>query len=78
MVSGAGVFTATTILAFSQFPEDAKRGLVPEAVLTKLGLAYIPTMVGLYSIAILFLLAYNIDRRKHDANLETLRSRGLN
>jgi hypothetical protein len=35
-------------------------------------------MVGLYSIAILFLLAYNIDRRKHDANLETLRSRGLN
>ena len=78
MVSGAGVFTATTILAFSQFPDDAKRGQVPEAVLTKLGLAYIPTMVGLYSIAILFLLAYNIDRRKHDANLETLRSRGLN
>jgi len=78
MVSGAGVFTATTILAFSQFPDDAKRGQVPESVLTALGLAYIPTMIGLYAIALLLLFAFNIDRRKHEANLETLRSRGFN
>lgn len=78
MVSGAGVFTATTILAFSQFPDDAKRGQVAESVLTRLGLAYIPTMAGLYAIAILLLFAYNIDRRRHEANLEILRSRGLN
>ena len=78
MVSGAGVFTATTILAFSQFPDDAKRGQVPESVLTNLGLTYIPTVVALQGIAILLLFAFNINRRKHEANLETLRSRGLN
>jgi GPH family glycoside/pentoside/hexuronide:cation symporter len=78
MVSGAGVFTATTILALSQFPDDAKRGQVPESVLTNLGLTYIPTIVGLQGVAILLLFAFNINRRKHEANLETLRSRGLN
>lgn len=74
MISGAGVFVATGVLAFVHFPQDAKRGAIAPEVLTGLGMAYIPTIVGLYGIAIGLLCFYNIDRRRHEANLSHLRA----
>ncbi|WP_337187358.1 MFS transporter [Phenylobacterium sp.] len=74
-VSGGGILVATTVLAFVGFPEKAERGQVSAEALTNLGLAYIPMIVGFYAVAILAIVAYGIDRRKHDANLEALRAR---
>ena len=75
MISGTGVFVATAVLAFVSFPDDAKRGGVAPEVLTGLGMAYIPMIVGLYGIAIRLLFFYNIDRKRHEANLDLLRAR---
>ena len=74
MISGTGVFVATAVLAFVNFPDDAKRGGVSPEVLTDLGMAYIPMILGLYGIAIGLLFFYNIDRKKHEANLSHLRA----
>ncbi len=41
MISGAGVFIATSVLAFAHFPEKAERGQVAPESLRALGLAYI-------------------------------------
>jgi Na+/melibiose symporter-like transporter len=73
MISGTGIFVATAVLAFVQFPDDAKRGGVPEEVLTGLGIAYIPLIVGLYGISIGLLFFYDIDRKRHEANLAHLK-----
>lgn len=74
MISGTGVFVATAVLAFVHFPDDARRGGVSPEVLTGLGMAYIPMIVGLYGIAIGLLFFYNIDRTRHEANLSHLRA----
>lgn len=73
MISGTGVFVATAVLAFVHFPDDAKRGGVAPEVLTGLGLAYIPMIVGLYGISIGLLFFYDIDRKRHEANLAHLK-----
>ncbi|RAK67589.1 MFS transporter [Phenylobacterium kunshanense] len=74
MISGMGVFIATTVLALANFPEKAERGQVAPEALYSLGLAYIPIIVGLYGIAIGLLFTYNITRERHEANLEKLRA----
>lgn len=73
VISGMGVFIATGVLAFVGFPEKAERSQIPAETLRGLGLAYIPTIVGLYALAILCLLAFNINRRMHEENLRRLR-----
>jgi glycoside/pentoside/hexuronide:cation symporter, GPH family len=75
VISGMGVFIATAVLAFVDFPEKAERGNVPPEVLHDLGLAYIPTVVGLYGVAIALLLTYSINRARHDENLGKLAAR---
>jgi len=75
MIQGMGIFIATSVLAFIDFPEKAERGQVAPEVLRNLGLAYIPTIVGLYGIAIGLLFTYNISRTKHQANLDKLAER---
>lgn len=73
MVSGVGVFIATTILTLSQFPVGAKRGEVGDEVLRNLGLAYVPSVVLLYGVAIGCLFFFNINRARHMDNLAKLR-----
>lgn len=77
MISGAGVFIATSVLAFASFPREAERGQVSDEVLRSLGLAYIPTIVGLYGIAIACLCAYGINRARHEENLRTIAERAV-
>ncbi|HVI32122.1 MFS transporter [Phenylobacterium sp.] len=73
VISGMGVFIATGVLAFVDFPEKAERSQIAPETLRSLGLAYIPTLVGLYGLAILCLLAFNITRKMHEENLRRLR-----
>ncbi len=72
MISGVGVLIATSVLAFIEFPVGAKRDAVDPEVLRSLGLAYIPTVLVLYSVAIGWLFAFNITRSRHEENLRTL------
>ncbi|WP_257818970.1 MFS transporter [Phenylobacterium sp. J367] len=71
-ISGLGIFIATGVLTFIDFPEKAERTSVAPEVLRSLGLAYIPTILALYGTAILCLLAYNIGRKRHEENLAKL------
>ncbi len=71
-ISGMGIFIATSVLAFTDFPEKAERSQVAPETLRGLGMAYIPTILALYGTAILCLLAYNIGRRQHEENLKKL------
>ncbi|MDP3853461.1 MFS transporter [Phenylobacterium sp.] len=73
IVSGVGVFIAGSILAFINFPENAKRGAVDPEVIHNLGMIYIPTVGLLYGLGICCLFAFNIDRAKHEDNLRRLR-----
>ena len=75
MISGMGVFVATTVLATVGFPEKAERGQIAPEVLRDLGLAYIPMIAGLYGIAIALLLTYGITRKRHEANLAVIAAR---
>ena len=71
-VNGLGVIVAGQILAWAQFPTEAKPGEVPAASLNDLAVAYIPALWGLYLIAIVTLCFYRISREKHAQTLERL------
>ncbi|HEY9218609.1 MAG TPA: MFS transporter [Phenylobacterium sp.] len=73
MVSGAGAFGVGLILTIAAFPRGAERGEVAPEVLRHLGLSYVPSILALYGVAIAALCMFNISRKKHEENLETLR-----
>jgi glycoside/pentoside/hexuronide:cation symporter, GPH family len=72
VVSGAGIFIATAVLTFVGFPEGAKKGQVDADVLFNLGLAYVPTVMVLYGLAIGALCFFNISRARHEENLRLI------
>jgi biopolymer transport protein ExbB/TolQ len=55
------------------FPRGAERDEVAPEVLRSLGLAYVPTILGLYGVAIAALCLFNISRQRHEENLTKLR-----
>jgi len=71
-VNGLGVVVAGQILAWSQFPADAKPGEVPAETLTNLAIAYVPALWLFYAIAIALLCFYRISREQHEKNLKQL------
>ena len=72
-VSGAGGPTiAGLILAAAAFPIGAKKGQVPDEVLDRLMLIYVPTLITIYVVSITALSFYNITRKSHAENLKTL------
>jgi len=76
-VHGLGVVVAGQILAWSQFPADAKPGKVPAQTLNDLAIAYVPALWLFYAIAIGLLCFYRITREQHEQNLKQLEvSRG--
>ena len=74
-VSGVGIFASTLILALIGFPADAKPGEVDPVVVRRLALAFAPAVITVYSIAIVFLSSYRIDREVHEGNLRKLAER---
>ncbi len=74
-VNGLGVIVAGQLLAYVNFPTQAKLGEVPTNTLFDLASVYIPALWGFYLIAIVLLGFYRISRDKHAQNLETIASR---
>jgi Na+/melibiose symporter-like transporter len=77
ITGGVGGLIGNLILEFVHFPAAVEAGrttLVDPAVMRHLALVSLPATVVLNLIAIGILGFYRIDRRAHEANLETLRA----
>lgn len=75
VTQGIGAAVAGVLLTISQFPVGATPDQVPESVLSTFGWLYVPVIFGLWMIMIACLSLYSVDRKKHEANLETLAQR---
>jgi glycoside/pentoside/hexuronide:cation symporter, GPH family len=71
-VSGVGIFVATELLAFVHFPAHANPATLDPRIAENLALAYFPVTFVLYAVAFAFLVAYRIDRNRHEENLRAL------
>jgi len=70
--SGMGLFLSGLIIAVIHFPVGAKPGHVDPAIIRNLALAYLPSIVALYGLAIVIVGFYRITRENHEENLRTL------
>lgn len=68
-----GVFVAGFLLASAGFPEKADPTTVSRAAELSLIAHYVPTVIALWLIGVLLLLFYDIDQKRHSANLDRLR-----
>ena len=71
-VNGFGVVVAGQILAFIQFPTQAKPGEVSPEVLFDLAYFYVPVLMVFYLAAVAVLSLYKINREDHSDNLRLL------
>jgi GPH family glycoside/pentoside/hexuronide:cation symporter len=73
-VSGVGIFLSSLILSAVHFPAAAHGAgaAVPPEVVHNLLLIYLPTVVTLYLIGLVWLAGYRITRESHDATLQRL------
>ncbi len=71
-VTGLGIFASGLMLAVIHFPEGARPGQVTQAVVRDLGLVYVPSLLGLYGLAVLILSGYRITRASHEDSLRSL------
>ena len=76
-VNGLGVIVAGQLLAYVQFPTQARLGEVPTNTLYDLAAVYIPALWGFYLIAIVTMGFYRISRDKHTENLRTIAAKGM-
>ncbi len=71
-VNGLGVVVAGQILAYIQFPTQAKPGEVAQDTLFDLAYIYVPVLLFFYLFALCVLSLYQINRQDHSANLHRL------
>lgn len=71
-VGGLGIFLGGLLLLLVGFPAKAVPGLVPEATLDRLGLIYVPVVIGLNLVALALVSLYRIDREGHQATIDRL------
>jgi len=69
---GLGLVLASSLLTFIQFPTEAVPGAVPQETITHLGLAYVPALVVPWTVMMLCLSLYSINRARHEDNLRKL------
>jgi len=74
-VSGTGIFTSSLILGAIGFPSGAQPGEVAPGVIRTLGVVYVPALVLLYGVSVVFLAGYRISRASHERNLAELADR---
>ncbi len=74
LVASVGIFVSGVLLTVINFPTKAARGAVPPEVVAKLAYGYLPITV-FYLVALCILSFYRINKRVHEANVETLRQR---
>ena len=75
-VTGVGTFFSGLILAWITFPQNATPGQVDPAILRHLGLVFVPIVATFSAISIAVLMFYDIDRSRHQRNIERLESAG--
>jgi GPH family glycoside/pentoside/hexuronide:cation symporter len=73
-VTGVGTFLSALILAWVSFPQHATPGLVDPAILRHLGMVFVPIVATFSAISIAVLIFYDIDRSRHERNIERLES----
>nr|WP_231564975.1 hypothetical protein [Sphingomonas sp. Ant H11] len=69
MVGGLGIFLAGAILAFAQFPQGARPGMVPAETLDRLTIVFIALELAFYGMAGLCYARFPFGRADHDARL---------
>jgi Na+/melibiose symporter-like transporter len=69
---GIGVVAAGLLLAYSEFPEGATPDQVPVSVVHDLATIYVPLVILLWSLMILCISMYQVDRTTHEENLQSL------
>jgi len=71
-VSGLGAFIVGNLLALVHFPQGADPATLDPKITHDLVLAYLPTIIVLFSLSILCLTFYRIRREDHEANVRRL------
>ena len=69
---GLGAFAAGIMLSVISFPQGAARGDVQPETLWKLGAFYAPSLLLLWTLMIVAVSFYRIDRQDHEQNLQRL------
>lgn len=72
---GFGAVAAGFILAFAQMPDDPQRGQVAEDALYRMGLGYAPTLWVFWTLMLIAISFYKVDREGHNKNLAELARR---
>jgi GPH family glycoside/pentoside/hexuronide:cation symporter len=70
--SGLGIFAASTIVAVIALKPGTDPAHVPPGLMRHLALIYVPTLIGLYTVAFGLLSGYRISRKSHRETLERL------
>ena len=71
-VTGIGIFTSAMLLKAAAFPQGAKPGEVDPEVIARLGMIYVPVLVVLYGLCVIFMSGYRITRESHAESLRQL------
>jgi GPH family glycoside/pentoside/hexuronide:cation symporter len=71
-VTGIGIFTSAMLLGVARFPQGAKPGEVDPAVIERLGMVYVPTLIVLYLLSVAFMNGYRITRESHAESVRKL------
>ena len=76
-ISGSGALMAGFLLALAHFPAKANPATLDPEIPRHLALVYMPTVFGLYVVALICLSFYRIDRAKHEENIRQLAEEAL-
>ena len=69
---GLGVWAASLVLVFANFPEGASPSEVSESSITALAQIYLPAVVVLWLLKVIATNLYRISREEHEDNLAKL------
>ncbi len=75
---GFGLMAASFILAAADFQAGADAAQVSSEAVWKMGVYYVPSILGLWFCMMLMIAPYSIDRKKHESNLRELSLRKFN
>lgn len=70
--TGIGIFASGAILSLAAFPRAASPGEVPVAVLERLALGYLVTVLAIGIVGLIVMRRFPIDRASHEARLAAL------
>ena len=70
--TGLGLVLASTLLTLIQFPTEATPGEISAGTIPNLGIAYVPALVVPWTLMMLCLSLYSINRARHEENLRKL------